>query len=92
MHGNFFDGPWSSTKSLTARAPPPSLPHQLLPQLYDAALMAVQASRGSLELTAQILARLGYSVTLNTSAGGTLHSLKHRYLTATRTSMAGSQG
>jgi predicted subunit of tRNA(5-methylaminomethyl-2-thiouridylate) methyltransferase len=52
--------------------------------------MAAQASSGSLELTAQMLARLGYAVTLNTSAGGTLHSLKHRYLTATRTSLAGS--
>lgn len=68
--------------------PPP--PPNLSLQLYNAALMAVQASSGSLELTAQMLARLGYAVTLNTSAGGTLHSLKHRYLTATRTSLAGS--
>jgi hypothetical protein len=83
-----------------AERPPPSATHAAVAALlqpspkdqalYNAALMAAQASSGSLELTAQMLARLGYAVTLNTSAGGTLHSLKHRYLTATRTSLAGS--
>lgn len=39
----------------------------------------------------QTLARLGYSVKLCSSSGGTLRSLKHSFLTATRPSAFGGE-
>jgi hypothetical protein len=53
-------------------------------QVYSAAQLATQASDGSLEVAARMLARLGFSVRLSSSAGGSLRSLKHSFITATR--------
>ena len=44
----------------------------------------MQAHGSDLEAVARTLARLGYSVELCTSAGGSLHSLKHTFITAAR--------
>ena len=53
--------------------------------------MAAQASSSSLEATAQMLARLGYTVRLHTSAGGSIYQLKHTYITAARNTASGER-
>ncbi|EFN59388.1 hypothetical protein CHLNCDRAFT_137872 [Chlorella variabilis] len=55
----------------------------------SAVVMAAQASSSSLEATAQMLARLGYTVRLHTSAGGSIYQLKHTYITAARNTASG---
>ncbi|EFN59389.1 expressed protein [Chlorella variabilis] len=69
------------TRQTVARLLQPGADDQ---SLYSAVMMATQAGGGSLDATAQVLARLGYTVKLSSSAGGTLRSLKHTFLTATR--------
>lgn len=59
--------------------------------ITSAAAMAAAASGGDLLGMAQTLARLGYSVKLCSSSGGTLRSLKHSFLTATRPSAFGGE-
>lgn len=55
--------------------------------------MALHAGGDSLEAVAQALARLGFSVKLASSAGGSLHTLKHTFITATRnTTVHGAHG
>jgi uncharacterized protein (TIGR01615 family) len=53
--------------------------------------MAAAASNGDLLGMAQKLARLGYSTKLCSSSGGTLRSLKHSFLTASRPSAFGGE-
>jgi hypothetical protein len=52
----------------------------------------VQAHGSDLEAVARTLARLGYSVKLCASAGGSLHSLKHTFITAARHAAAAPHG
>jgi hypothetical protein len=59
--------------------------------ITSAAAMAAAASNGDLLGMAQKLARLGYSTKLCSSSGGTLRSLKHSFLTASRPSAFGGE-
>ena len=52
----------------------------------------MQAHGSDLEAVARTLARLGYSVKLCASAGGSLHSLKHTFITAARHAAAAPHG
>ncbi|KAI3433626.1 hypothetical protein D9Q98_003435 [Chlorella vulgaris] len=69
------------TRQAVTRLLQPSLEEQTV---HSAAVMALHAGGDSLEAVAQALARLGFSVKLASSAGGSLHTLKHTFITATR--------
>jgi hypothetical protein len=85
--------PTQPTQPFSAhRTDPSSPPAAPLPQLVCAARTAVQAHCSDLESVARTLARLGYSVKLCTSAGGSLHSLKHTFIMAARHAAAASHG
>lgn len=61
-------------------------------QVQSAAALACASSGGNLAAMGTLLARLGHTVHLCTSAGGTLRSLRHTFLTISSGSAGEPEG